>query len=134
LDEAVLKFSNKSIHNCSQAIAFSYYLRFLFLSTMKLSRFLVLTAMTVIVVVLLGQLAMALPPTADIPEEILRTEIITTARSPVDGKLLTAAEYAELQAKLQTAPTPKLDPKVRNTIFSLRIRKLLLKVFPFLDI
>ncbi len=79
------------------------------------------------------QLAMALPPVADIPEEILRTEIITAARSPVDGKLLTAAEYAELQAKLQTAPPPKLDTTIRENIFLLRVRKLLFRLFPFLN-
>ncbi|MDJ0676645.1 MAG: hypothetical protein QNJ36_14910 [Calothrix sp. MO_167.B42] len=78
------------------------------------------------------QFAMALPPAVDIPEEILRTQIITAARSPIDGKLLTAAEYAELQAKLQTAPPPKLDPAIRENIFLLRIRKLLLRLFPFL--
>jgi len=79
------------------------------------------------------KLAMALPPAVDIPEEILRTEIITAARSPIDGKLLTAAEYAELQAKLQTAPPPKLDPIIRESIFLLRIRKLLFRLFPFLN-
>ncbi|NRB07788.1 MAG: glutathione S-transferase [Richelia sp.] len=82
----------------------------------------------------LGHFALALPPVADIPEEILRTQIITSARSPIDGKLLTAAEYAELQAKLRVAPPPKLNPKVRETIFLLRLRNLLMRVFPFIDI
>lgn len=77
---------------------------------------------------------MALPPTEDIPEEILRMEIITTARSPVDGKLLTAAEYAELQEQIKIRPTPRLDPKIRDQVFLLRIRKALLQLFPFLDI
>ncbi|HLO86135.1 MAG TPA: hypothetical protein VK203_14160 [Nostocaceae cyanobacterium] len=77
---------------------------------------------------------MALPPAEDIPEEILRTEIITAARSPIDGKRLTAAQYAELQAQLQTSPPPKLDPKIRDQIFLLRVRKFLLQFFPFLDI
>ena len=82
----------------------------------------------------LGHFTLALPPVADIPEEILRTQIITSARSPIDGKLLTAAEYAELQAKLRVAPPPKLNPKVRETIFLLRLRNLLMRVFPFIDI
>lgn len=38
--------------------------------------------------------AIALPPPEDVPEEILRTEIITEARSAIDGQPLTAAEYA----------------------------------------
>jgi hypothetical protein len=41
----------------------------------------------------------ALPPPEDLPEEILRTEIITEARSPIDGQPLTAAEYAQLQTQ-----------------------------------
>lgn len=79
--------------------------------------------------------ALALPPASDTPEEILRTEIILEARSPVDGKPLNAAEYAELQAQLQTRPTPpKLNPKVRDTIFLLRLRKTLRTFLPFLPI
>ena len=84
--------------------------------------------------VLLGHFAVALPSVADIPEEMLRTQIITSARSPIDGKTLTAAEYAELKAKLRVAPPPKLNAKVRETIFLLRLRNLLMRVFPFLDI
>ena len=77
----------------------------------------------------------ALPPPEDIPEEILRTEIILSARSPVDGKPLTAAEYAELQAQLQTRRTPlELNPKVRDTVFLLRLRGTLRTFFPFLPI
>ena len=41
--------------------------------------------------------AIALPPPEDLPEEILRTEIITEARSPIDGQPITPAEYAKLQ-------------------------------------
>jgi hypothetical protein len=77
--------------------------------------------------------AFSLPPAEDIPEEILRTEIITAARSPIDGKPLTAAEYIELQAQLRVAPPPKLDPAIRDQIFLLRLRKTLLQFFPFLN-
>jgi hypothetical protein len=76
----------------------------------------------------------ALPPPDDTPEEILRTKIIIEARSPIDGKFLTAAEYIQLQAQLQKAPPPKLDPKIRDQIFLLRLRKTLLQFFPFLNI
>jgi hypothetical protein len=81
-----------------------------------------------------GQVAVSLPPAADIPEEILRTEIIIEARSPVDGKLLTAAQYAELQEQLQLSPPRKLSADVRQTVFLLRLRRALLQIFPFLDI
>ncbi|MBN3926457.1 hypothetical protein [Nostoc sp. NMS4] len=76
---------------------------------------------------------LALPPPEDIPEEILRTKIIIEARSPIDGKFLTAAEYIQLQAQLQEVPPPKLDPKIRDQIFLLRLRKSLLQFFPFLN-
>ncbi|MBD2386652.1 hypothetical protein [Cylindrospermum sp. FACHB-282] len=75
----------------------------------------------------------ALPPPEDTPEEILRTEIITEARSPIDGKRLTAAEYAQLQGQLQNSPPPKLNTNVREQIFLLRLRKTLLQFFPFLN-
>ncbi|MBE9209791.1 hypothetical protein IQ244_25520 [Nostoc sp. LEGE 06077] len=81
-----------------------------------------------------GAAVMALPPPDDIPEEILRTEIIIDARSPIDGKPISAAEYAELQAQLQKVPPPELNTKLRQTVFLLRIRKTLLQLFPFLDL
>ena len=103
----------------------------------RVIRFLVLTVCTSILVGLSshwGALVMALPPQEDIPEEILRTEIITTARSPVDGKPLTAAEYAQLQVQLQKNPPPKLTPQIQDQIFLLRLRKTLLQLFPFLNL
>jgi len=81
-----------------------------------------------------GNLVMALPPVEDTPEEILRTEIIIDARSPIDGAPLTAAQYAQLQEKLQTSPPPKLDPRIRQNIFLIRIRSVLLQLFPFLNL
>ncbi|MBD2346926.1 hypothetical protein [Anabaena subtropica] len=81
-----------------------------------------------------GNLVMALPPVEDTPEEILRTEIIIDARSPIDGKPLTAAEYAQLQEQLQISPPPKLSDNIRQTIFLTRIRKFLLQLFPFLNL
>jgi hypothetical protein len=80
------------------------------------------------------RLLIALPPPDDTPEEILRTEIIIEARSPVDGKPLTASEYAELLTQLQTSPPPKLTTKIREQVFLVRIRKALLQVFPFLNL
>lgn len=77
--------------------------------------------------------AVPLPPPEDTPEEVLQTEIITEARSPVDGKPLTAAQYAQLQTELQSRPaTPPLSPKLRQNVFLLRIRKLIRTVVPFL--
>jgi hypothetical protein len=72
----------------------------------------------------------------DQPEEVLRTEIILDARSPIDGTPMTAAEYAQLQAEEQAAyvPPPELPPKVRSTIGLLRLRKFIKTVLPFIPI
>ncbi|BAZ14191.1 hypothetical protein NIES4071_60310 [Calothrix sp. NIES-4071] len=95
--------------------------------------FVAITSVLTVVVSGFSLVAVSLPPSDDIPEEILRTEIITAARSPVDGKLLTAAEYLELQSQLSAVPPPKLDPKIRENIFLLRLRSALKSVFPFLN-
>lgn len=81
------------------------------------------------------QPVLCLPPPGDIPEEILRTEIITQARSPIDGKPLTAAEYVQLQTQISTSSSPpKLSPDVRQNIFLLRLLKLIRTFAPFLPL
>jgi len=104
---------------------------------MKPILFFILSVTTSVLVVVLGhygQTVMALPPQEDIPEEILRTEIILTVRSPIDGKVLTPAEYAELQAQIQISPPPRLASSIRDKVFLLQLRKTLLQLFPFLSI
>jgi hypothetical protein len=81
-----------------------------------------------------GQTVIALPPPEDIPEEILRTQIILEARSPINGNQITAAEYSQLQSQLQTSPPSKLNTNIREQIFLLQLRKGLLQLFPFLNI
>lgn len=80
------------------------------------------------------QPTLALPSPEDTPEEILRTEIFTEARSPIDGKPLSAAEYAELQAQLQRQIVPPLSTEVRDTISLLRLRRLIRTIIPFFPI
>lgn len=76
--------------------------------------------------------ASALPPPQDIPEEVLRTEIILDGRSPIDGKALTAREYAELKTRLaQPASSPKVDPDIQELIFLLQVRKFIKTIIPF---
>lgn len=83
------------------------------------------------VISIAAQPALGLPPPEDAPEEVLRTEIITEARSPIDGKPLTASEYAQLQAQLaQRSFPPQLDPKIREVIFLLRLRDFLRTITP----
>ena len=98
----------------------------------NVARFSLLTAAFV---ALTGSIApaLALPPASDLPEEVQRTEIITEARSPVDGKPMTAAEYAELEAHLQESPyPPEISQKYRNLVNLLRLRRAIRSVFPFL--
>ena len=69
----------------------------------------------------------------EIPEEILRTEIITEARSPFTGEPLTAAEYAQLQAELaDSAGTPLVSEDLRYLIFLLQVRRAVKPIIPFL--
>ncbi|NER34445.1 MAG: hypothetical protein F6J93_10540 [Oscillatoria sp. SIO1A7] len=88
--------------------------------------------------------AAGLPPPEDIPEEILRGQIITEARSPIDGQPMTVAEYARL---IQTHPEleypdfpPPPEPEVSSpapsspspTIIDWQsLRDLFRQVFPF---
>jgi hypothetical protein len=72
----------------------------------------------------------------DTPEEVLRAEIYTDARSPIDGKQLTAAEYTELMEKLRSLdsipPEDFVSPKVREVIGLLKLRKFLRQFIPFI--
>lgn len=69
------------------------------------------------------------PPSIDIPEEVLRAEIITEARSPIDGKPLSAIEFAELVIQVQ-AKTERDDavsaidnnPQIKDILFLIRLR------------
>lgn len=85
-----------------------------------------------IIAILLSDRAYALPPPEEIPEEILRTEIILEGRSPIDGKPLSAAEYEELQTQLaQSANDPQINPDIQRIIFLLQLRKLVKTIIPF---
>ncbi|MBW4518119.1 MAG: mitochondrial large ribosomal subunit protein uL30m [Scytolyngbya sp. HA4215-MV1] len=96
-----------------------------------------LKSLTLGLIVFATNPVLALPPPQDTPEEILRTEIILDARSPIDGKPLTAAEYAELEALLQTGinpPPAQVSPKVRKVISLLRLRRFFKTFLPFIPI
>jgi hypothetical protein len=75
---------------------------------------------------------MALPPPAETPEEVLRTEIILEARSPLTGEPLTAAEYAQLQETLAENPTPLVASEIRELILLLQLRRVFRPILPFL--
>jgi hypothetical protein len=82
---------------------------------------------------ILSQIAIAgnLPPANDIPEEILRAEIIIEARSPIDGKPLSATEFAELVVRVEQqlardngAAAIKTSP-FKDVLVLIRLRKFL---------
>ncbi len=80
--------------------------------------------------------ARALPPVGEVPEEVLRNEVITEARSPLDGQPMTAREYAEFQVELEQANQLKAVPseKIRKLVGLLRLRKFIKTVLPFVPI
>jgi hypothetical protein len=96
-----------------------------------MKKLLILWVLAILTILMDSKNVLALPPADEIPEEILRTEIFTEARSPIDGKPVSAAEYAQLEAQLETAPPPRLDSRVRHTIFLLRVRNFFRKIIPF---
>jgi hypothetical protein len=76
---------------------------------------------------------LAIPPPDDIPEEVLRTEVIVEARSPFDGAPISAADYALLQAQLQDPNyDPAVNPNIAQLIQLLQFRRVLRPVVPFL--
>ena len=75
--------------------------------------------------------AQTLPPENDIPEEVLRAEIITEARSPLDGKALSATEFAEFivtsrqELDAANASAAVRDTKFKEYLYLLRLRSFL---------
>jgi hypothetical protein len=75
--------------------------------------------------------ALALPPADDRPEEILRTEIITEARSPLTGEPLSAADYAALMETLRDPNTPRaVNPELAHLIYLLQLRRVVRFILP----
>lgn len=69
----------------------------------------------------------------DIPEEILRTEIITAARSPLTGEPLSAAEYAQLLETLEApAGGTLVSQDIQYLFFLLELRRRLKPILPFI--
>ncbi|MGB3136212.1 MAG: hypothetical protein WBB18_05340 [Nodosilinea sp.] len=85
------------------------------------------------IVTVLGGPVLALPPPGEIPEEILRTEVVIEARSPIDGRPISAAEYAALQEQLRDPNTDAIvNSDIAQLIQLLQLRRALRPVIPFL--
>lgn len=71
------------------------------------------------------------PPPEDVPEAILRTEIILDGRSPLDGQPLDPRAYDRLQHQLrQSTYPPRVSDDVQHVIFLLQLRKFVKTVVP----
>lgn len=96
----------------------------------------ILISLQIVPSALFAQTQSSLASQEDTPEEVLRAEIYTDARSPIDGKQLTATEYVELMEKLRSLdsipPEDFVSPKVREVINLLKLRKLLRQFIPFI--
>lgn len=71
-----------------------------------------------------------------IPEKPSSQAIGLELRSPLDGRLLTATEYADLQAeidRLNEVP-PQVSPKIRRLVGLLKFRKFIKRVLPIVPI
>jgi hypothetical protein len=76
------------------------------------------------------------PIVEEIPEEVLRGEILLDGRSPLTGERLSATEYAEMQSDLEktNAVTPQVAPKLRNLVGLIKLRKFIKTVLPIVPI
>ncbi len=72
----------------------------------------------------------------EVPEEVLRQEMIFEARSPLNGAPLTATEYAELQADIEqlNQVTPQVSPKLQQLMMLVKLRKFIKTVLPIVPI
>jgi hypothetical protein len=82
-----------------------------------------------------GQLpaAIALPPPEDVPEEILRTEIILEARDR-SGQPMAAGAYAQLQQAIdrRNQDSPQVAEELQSLLLQLRLLSVIKSVVPFL--
>jgi hypothetical protein len=72
----------------------------------------------------------------DLPEEVLRSEILLDGRSPFDGRRLAATEYTELQQEIEQANEvePQVASKIRRLIGLIKFRKFIKRVLPIVPI
>jgi hypothetical protein len=87
---------------------------------------------SITLIALISSPSFALPPPEDTPEEILRTQIITEGRSPLDNQALSAGEYEQLKAELaESKYPPQLNSRLRHLVFLLQLLKFTRTINPF---
>jgi len=84
----------------------------------------VFTIITITLGLNITQSVLALPEPEDIPEEVLRPEIVLEGRSPIDGTPVNLSEYITLQNQLaQSKFPPNLSSELRQQVFLLQLLK-----------
>jgi hypothetical protein len=72
----------------------------------------------------------------EVPEEVLRSEILLDGRSSFTGERLSATEYAEMQSEIEQTNTvePQVSPKLRTLVGLVKLRKFIKTVLPIVPI
>ena len=80
--------------------------------------------------------ARATPKGEKTPDPISSPAWVVDLRSPLDGRLLTATEYADLQAEIDRLNEiqPQVSPKIRRLVGLLKFRKFIKRVLPIVPI
>ena len=70
------------------------------------------------------------------PKRVPSPAVMLELRSPLDGRLLTATEYADLQAEIDrlNEVQPQVSPKIRRLVGLLKFRKIIKRVLPIVPI
>ena len=78
----------------------------------------------------------AAPKGENVSEKASSQELALEFRSPLDGRLLTATEYADLQAEIDrlNEVAPQVSPKIRRLVGLLKFRKFIKRVLPIVPI
>jgi hypothetical protein len=77
--------------------------------------------------------AMALPPPTDVPEEVLRTEVIVEARDR-SGQPIGPGAYAQLQQTIdrRNQDNPQVAEELQSLLLQLRLLSVIKSIAPFL--
>jgi hypothetical protein len=76
--------------------------------------------------------AMALPPPTDVPEEVLRAEVIIEARDRL-GQSIGPGAYAQLQQTIdrRNQDNPQISEDLQSLLLQLRLLSVIKSVIPF---
>jgi hypothetical protein len=81
---------------------------------------------------MMGLPAIALPPPQDVPEEVLRTQVIVEARDR-SGQPIAPGAYAQLQQAIdrRNQDNPQISEELQSLLLQLRLLSVIKSVIPF---